>query len=253
VSDAWDPEQYNRFARERELPFWDLVDLLDGSRSPRVVDLGCGDGRLTRELGRRLGVSSILGLDSSTSMLEGAGDYADEVTSFALGDLATWQDADVDVVFANASLQWVGDHEAVLGRWMASLAPGGQLAVQVPANGDHPSHLVAGELAAEFLNEPFDHVAVNVLAPEEYARILYRLGSSVKVSLRVYVHELASSEDLVEWMKGTALSRFRARLSSAHYEEFLATYRERLLGVVGESSPYLFTFKRILMYARRPA
>lgn len=254
MSDAWDPEQYNRFAREREAPFWELADLLDGARSPHVVDLGCGDGRLTQLLGRHLGASSTLGIDSSPAMLEGARDYADDVTSFERGDLATWHHPHgVDVVFANASLQWVEGHEAVLARWMDSLAPGGQLAVQVPANGDHPSHLVAGELALEYLGEPFDHVARNVLAPEAYAQILAGLGTSVKVSLRVYLHELASSEALVEWMKGTALSRFRARLTPEEYERFLAAYRERLLARVGDVSPYLFTFKRILMYARRPA
>ena len=252
--DSWDPEQYNRFAREREVPFWELADHLDGTRSPTVVDLGCGDGRLTQLLGRHLGASSILGIDASAAMLAGARDYADDRTSFEVGDLASWQDPHgVDVVFANASLQWVGDHEAVLARWMGSLAPGGQLAVQVPVNGDHPSHQVLGEMAAEFLGEPFDHVARNVLAPEAYAQILAKRGTSVYVSLRVYLHELSSVDELVEWMKGTALSRFRAQLSPADYERFEAAYRDRLRERVGDVSPYLFTFKRILMYARRPA
>ncbi len=254
MSDAWDPEQYNRFAREREIPFWELSDLIDGVRSPSVVDLGCGDGRLTQLLGRHVGARSILGVDASPAMLDAARAYADDVTRFEIGDLATWHHPhSVDVVFANASLQWVGGHEGVLAHWMDSLAPGGQLAVQVPANGDHPSHVVLGELAEEFLGEPFDHVARHVLAPETYAQVLAGLGTSVRVSLRVYVHELASSEALVEWLKGTAFSRFRERLSREEYEGFLAIYRERLLARVGEQAPYLFTFKRILMYARRPA
>ena len=250
MSDAWNPGQYNRFAAERERPFWDLAALIEPRESPTVVDLGCGDGRLTHALGRNLGASSILGIDASRSMLEGAARYADATTSFAAGDLATWSDeAGVDVVVANASLQWVDDHPAVLARWMASLRPGGQLAVQVPANGDHPSHLVSGELAAEILGED-DHVAVNVLAPETYAEILSSLATSVDVTLRVYLHELASSEELVEWMKGTALTRFRERLSGEDYDELVAEYRTRLLDRVGRRAPYLFTFKRILMYAR---
>ena len=251
MSDAWDPAQYNRFAAERERPFWDLAALIVPRQSPTIVDLGCGDGRLTHALGRRLGASSIVGIDASTSMLEGAIRYADATTSFAVGDLATWSDdGGVDVVVANASLQWVDDHPAVLARWMGSLRPGGQLAVQVPANGDHPSHLVAGELAAEVLGED-DHVARNVLAPEAYAEILAAHAPSVDVTLRVYLHELASSEELVEWMKGTALTRFRERLSAADYEALVHEYRARLLARVGTRAPYLFTFKRILMHARR--
>jgi trans-aconitate 2-methyltransferase len=249
VSDAWNPAQYNRFAAERERPFWDLAALLEPGGAS-VVDLGCGDGRLTQALGRHLGASSILGIDASAAMLEGAARYSDATTSFASGDLATWHDeAGVDVVVANASLQWVDDHPAVLARWMGSLRPGGQLAVQVPANGDHPSHLVSGELAAEILGED-DHVAVNVLAPETYAEILASLGTSVEVTLRVYLHELSSSDELVEWMKGTALTRFREKLSAEDYRELVTEYRMRLLERVGRHAPYLFTFKRILMYAR---
>ena len=249
MSDAWNPEQYNRFAAERERPFWDLVAHLEPRESARVVDLGCGDGRLTQALGQHLGAASVLGFDSSASMLKGAQRYADATTHFARGDLATWSGEGVDVVLANASLQWVDDHPAVLSRWMGSLGPGGQLAVQIPANGDHPSHLVCGELAAELLGEG-DHVAQNVLAPEDYAIVLASLGASVDVTLRVYLHELASSEELVEWMKGTALTRFRQRLSAEDYDELVSEYRRRLLSRVGEHAPYLFTFKRILMYAR---
>ena len=250
MSDAWDRAQYNRFAAERERPFWDLVAHLDSRGAASVVDLGCGDGRLTQALGRHLGASSVLGIDASASMLEGAAGHADARTRFALGDLATWRDeAGVDVVVANASLQWVDDHAAVLARWVGSLRPGGQLAVQVPANGDHPSHLVSGELAAQILGED-DHVAVNVLAPEAYAEILAALAPTVDVTLRVYLHELASSEELVEWMKGTALTRFREKLSAEDYDELVAEYRARLLERVGRRAPYLFTFKRILMYAR---
>ena len=44
TTDGWDPDQYNRFAVEREQPFFDLADLLEREGSPEVADLGCGDG-----------------------------------------------------------------------------------------------------------------------------------------------------------------------------------------------------------------
>ena len=55
--DGWDPDQYNRFAAEREEPFWDLVRLIEPAESPRVADLGCGDGRLTTLLHAKLGAA----------------------------------------------------------------------------------------------------------------------------------------------------------------------------------------------------
>ena len=69
---------------------------------------------------------------------------------FVAGDLATPPvDGPVDLIFSNAALHWVPDHAEVLARWAALLGPHGELAVQVPANLDHPSHRIISELATE--------------------------------------------------------------------------------------------------------
>ena len=46
--DSWDPRQYDKFQREREQPFYDLLGLVRPAPRMRVVDLGCGTGKLTR-------------------------------------------------------------------------------------------------------------------------------------------------------------------------------------------------------------
>ncbi|MEY2462741.1 MAG: trans-aconitate 2-methyltransferase, partial [Acidimicrobiaceae bacterium] len=128
--DAWDPGQYNRYADEREQPFWDLARLLAPAGSPKVVDLGCGDGRLTAALHETLGAAETLGIDSSAAMIDAAAGHTSDAVSFRLGDIGSWEDpGSCDVVIANASMQWVPDHRAVLGRWVGSLRDGGQLAV----------------------------------------------------------------------------------------------------------------------------
>jgi trans-aconitate 2-methyltransferase len=253
---SWEPETYNRFAAEREQPFWDLVGLLGAVDRPDVVDLGCGDGRLTAALHARLAAASTLGIDSSDAMLANSSAHAGSGVSFQRGDLAAWpvtRDA-VDIVFANASLQWAPDHPGVLARWVTGLRPGGQLAVQVPANADHPSHVVAREVGRELLGDdaPADTVMANVLAPERYAELLDELGFQEQhVRLQVYVHHLVSTNDVVEWVQGTSLTRFRAVLDDEAYAHFIAVYRARLLAVLGEQSPYLYPFKRILLWGRR--
>lgn len=252
--DGWDPELYNRFADERELPFWDLARLIERVERPDVVDLGCGDGRLTSELCDYLDAASVLGVDSSLSMIEAAGVHRSDRVGFELGDIAHWHEpAAFDLVFANASLQWVPHHREVLRGWADSLKGGGQLAVQIPANADHPSHTVAAEVAGELLESPPpDSVARNVLAPEQYAQILDELGFDEQhVRLQVYAHKMASSSDVVEWVKGTTLTRFKGPLGEAGFEEFVKIYRERLVQVLGDRAPYLYPFKRILMWARR--
>jgi trans-aconitate 2-methyltransferase len=186
-------------------------------------------------------------------MIESAGSYASESVFFELGDIGMWEGrGSFDVVFSNASLQWVPDHPAVMGRWAHALRPGGQLAIQVPSNADHPANALADEVAHEFLADPpTDAVARNVLAPEAYAELLYGLGfEEQNVRLQVYVHHLSLVAQVVEWMKGTSLTRFKEPLGQARWDEFVDVYRERLVSRLGERSPYLYAFKRILMWAR---
>jgi trans-aconitate 2-methyltransferase len=252
--DGWDPAQYNRFAAERERPFADLAGLVAPVSGARVVDLGCGDGRLTAWLHRELGATETLGIDSSPAMIAAASAHAGAGVTFAPGDIGRWVGSPaVDVVFANASLQWVPDHPSVLARWSRSLRPGGQLAVQVPANADHPAHRLAAEVAAELLVDPVaDPVAENVLAPEAYAVLLDQLGFDHQhVRLHVYLHHLVSTADVVEWVKGTTLTRFKDPLGPAGWDGFVERYRERLLAGLGDRSPYVYSFKRILFWARR--
>lgn len=255
----WDPAQYERFKVQRSQPFWDLVDLIEPHQIVRAVDLGCGTGELTAAAAERLRVAEMVGVDSSPNMLEQAAGFASDAVTFEAGDIGSWtSDGDRDLVLANASLQWVGDHPAVLARWTAALRPGGQIAVQMPANDDHHSHLASAHVATL---EPFvsafeggpppDPVAVNVLAPEEYTQLLYELGfAEPNVRLQVYPHEMPSSASVVEWTKGTSLTRFFRLLPDDLHARFVDAYRDELLSRIGRHEPYLFAFKRILIHAR---
>lgn len=257
MKDAWNPAQYGKFADERSRPFYDLAALVRGPVQ-RVIDLGCGPGGLTAELPGLVGAEEVLGIDNSPAMLQAAARHAGPGVSFAAGDLATWKDPGAwDLVFSNAALQWTGDHPAVLARWADALRPGGQLAVQMPANADHPAPSLATELAGE---EPFrsalggippaDTVGANVLPPEAYAILLHRLGfSEQKVRLDVYLHQLESTAAVVEWLRGTTLTRFAKRLSAELFESYIETLRRRLEKRLGDQRPYPFTFKRILLWA----
>lgn len=256
-SDGWDPQQYERFREERSRPFHDLTQLVQGQAGLRVVDLGCGNGELTRALHRVLRADRTLGIDNSPAMLAKALASATGGVSFERGDLSQVALAPVyGLVFSNAALQWLDDHPALFARLTAALVPGGQLAVQVPANYDHPAHRAAATVASE---PPFDALLggarhpEHVLQPEQYAELLEHLGYSEQhVRLQVYAHRLASREDVLEWLKGSLLSYYRARLGPAPYAEFEARYRARLLACLPDRQPFFFTFKRILLWARRP-
>ncbi len=68
----WEPDCYLKFKGERSQPFWDLAQLVDVKPGLSVIDLGCGTGALTAELATALPDSNILGIDSSSEMLEKA-------------------------------------------------------------------------------------------------------------------------------------------------------------------------------------
>jgi trans-aconitate 2-methyltransferase len=256
--DSWEPETYARFAAERSRPFFDLLDLVEPIPGGRAVDLGCGSGELTRELHRRTRAGETLGIDSSAAMLAKAAAFASGGLRFERSDIAAFAPAEpYDLVFSNAAYHWVPDHAALLARLTQAVKPGGQLAFQVPDNFDHPSHVAAGQTAAEELfTQALGGSAHprNVLAPEAYAAILDRLGYSEQtIRLHVYGHRLDSREGVVTWVEGSLLSEYRRRLPSELYARFLERYRERLFAMLPDDCPFFFTFRRILARARRAA
>ncbi len=258
----WNPEQYRQFAKERGRAFYDLLEMIEPARLDRAVDLGCGPGELTAAAAAQLDVGEMIGIDNSPAMLDKAAEHVSANVRFEFGDIGEWKStADFDLVLAAASLHWVPDHARVIGQWAAALRSGGQIAIQVPANSEQPSHVVAGEVAGRepYLSlfgpdgPPLDPVREYVLEPEEYAQILYDLGFERQlVRLQVYPHVLPSSRHVVEWVRGTTLTRFEKRLDAATFASFVDDYERELLAVLAEHEPFFFPFRRILMWARLP-
>jgi trans-aconitate 2-methyltransferase len=154
-------------------------------------------------LHEHLRASQTIGLDKSGNILAQASKYARDGLEFRKGDIATFRTHErFDLVFSNAALQWVPDPGEVLARLSSWLTEDGQLAVQVPANDDHATHVVAREVASR---SPYREALADwsrqffVLKPEEYAAILNRLGFRHQhVRLQVYGHLLPSREDEIE-------------------------------------------------------
>src|SRR3954447_7726219 len=73
MTDTWDPAQYDKFEREREQPFFDLLALVRSVPGMRAVDLGCGTGKLTRQLHAQLQARETVGIDGWATMLGGGG------------------------------------------------------------------------------------------------------------------------------------------------------------------------------------
>ena len=147
---AWDVDLYLKFSSERTQPAIDLVSRVNLANPARIVDVGCGPGNSTAILRQRWPNARVAGLDNSPDMI-GAARLSDPEQEWILADAGAWQaDAPCDLVFSNAALQWVPDHERLIPRLFGQAAPGGALAFQVPARAYSQIH----QLILEVANEP---------------------------------------------------------------------------------------------------
>lgn len=254
----WDPDRYNQFKQERNEPFEELLALIHVRPGLHVLDLGCGTGELTRRLAERLPESDVLGIDSSAEMLAKSESLAAREERFNLhfeladiGEMSGYW----DLIISNSALQWLDDHANLIPHLFSLIEPGGQLAVQLPSNHDHPTHKLLAEVASE---EPFQTTLEGwtrrsaVLPLERYAELLYKAGGmSLQVFEKVYPLEMDDANALLDWASGTALNPYLERLPQDLCPAFIENYRRRLwehwpLG------PIFYGFRRILFSARRP-
>jgi trans-aconitate 2-methyltransferase len=253
----WDPGQYLRYAGERARPFFDLLARVGTEDPGYVADLGCGPGNLTAALADRWPAAEIVGVDNSPEMIAAAGARAGtrDALSFVLGDIRGWRPArPLDVLLANAVLQWVPGHLEVVRQWPGLLAPGGWLAFQLPGNFDQPTHTILLDLVRSQRWAPLlGGVALNRQArsPVEYLDLLAGAGCSVDAWETTYLHVLPGPDPVVEWYRGTGLRPVLAALDPGQAEEFLAEYGERVAEAY-PAAPYgtVLPFRRVFVVAQ---
>jgi trans-aconitate 2-methyltransferase len=233
---TWDANQYNKFAAERERPFADLLEqaALGRAETRHIIDLGCGPGRLTRQLAERWPAARVVGVDNSPEMLAKAQPLAiPGRLKFVQADLAIWRpDQPADLILSNAALHWIADHERLLARLAGWLAPGGTLAVQMPNRFDGPVQRAIDMTAADpRWGAQLQGVGLHrgsVRPVEWYVRFLQSRGFDVNAWETTYVHVLTGENPVLEWFRGTGLRPLLARLDATAAEQFCAELAARL-------------------------
>lgn len=254
----WDPAQYLRFSDRRLRPALELLARV-GMESPQtVVDLGCGAGNVTVHLRERWPDARIVAVDSSPEMLErAAADHPDLDVEWTEADAATWTaDRPADVIYSNALLHWLDDHEELFPQLLAQLASGGELAVQMPRNHARPSHTCAIEAARSgpwaATLEPLLRTEP-VAVPVDYHRILAPHAASVDVWETDYLQVLTGPDAVAEWTRGSLLRPLLGALDHDAADAFEAEYRDRLRGSYPAEADgsVLFPFRRLFLVAVR--
>lgn len=254
---AWNPELYNQYKDIRNEPFYDLRDLIDPREYVKGIDLGCGTGEQTAVLKEWLPKSKLLGIDSSKEMLAKTSVYQSPGLSFKLQDIQDVLMAGdrYDLVFSNAALQWIDDHQVVIPQILNLLTPGGQFAVQMPVQNENLLNQILISMATQppyaFIFEGFKQESP-VLSIDQYAQLLFDGGlKDLHISIKMYPIIANSSSDLYNFIAGSALQPYLDRLPNNVKDEFITDFR---CGIEKSFSSYpaLYAFKRLLIYGRRP-
>lgn len=255
TQEGWDPMQYLRFGDERLRPALDMLARVPLATPTRIVDLGCGPGNVTTILKQRFPAAAITGLDGSAAMLEKARKAAPECR-FVQGDFFTWApEQQPDLIYSNAALHWVDRHAALFPRLLSLLAPGGVLAVQMPAMHREPLRTLpltigtAGPWAAALRGVTS---APDPLEPGQYWDILRPRVVELDMWETTYMHALKGENAVGEWATGSSLRPFldalpealRAPFRAAYDTEANRVYPRRPDGIT------LLPFRRLFLVAR---
>jgi trans-aconitate 2-methyltransferase len=246
-----DPGAFEGFRGLRLRPVLDLMAQISALPQGDIIDLGCGSGVAGPPLRQRFGSRPLVGVDASRSMVSVArksGVY-DRVEQ---ADVAQWQpDTPCALIFSNALLHWLPDHQALIPHLVEGLAPSGTLAFQVPDQQEAPSHSLLGEIAQTLSARHGDHGLHNVLGLAAYHRMLAPLGavSLWQTDFLQILPAAAHGHPVRLFTQSTAMRPYLAALPQPLHKAFVDGY-DKALEAAYPTEPdgtVLYPFRRLFV------
>jgi trans-aconitate methyltransferase len=233
----WDAKDYHKSSLEQKKWGLELLDKIPFSGSERILDVGCGDGKLTAEIARRVPEGSVVGIDKSKDMIRFARElYHTEAfpnLSFMLLDACHLDfNQKFDLVFSNAVLHWISDHPSLLQRIKKSMKRGAKIIAQMGGKGNASGILrvletmIADEKWAGYFEE--FSVPYTFYDDREYMALLKSAGLKVKRAELIPKQMIHNGRDgLAAWIRTTWLPYIRRvpeSLKSDFIFEIVDTY-----------------------------
>lgn len=255
----WDAERYQRISDPQFDWGQRVLARLEPVPGERILDLGCGTGRLTRELQRLLGRGTAVGLDRSGAMLAVARASAlpppARPVRYVLGDgTALPFVAAFHAIFSAATMHWILDHARLFGSVHAALAPGGRLVAQCGGRGNldgllaHVQPLMGVRPYAAYFEGWRDPWLF--AAPGPTAEALERAGfRDVRVWIEAAPTDLRTAAAYAEFVACVCLRHHLDRLPPPLREPFVADVTGR---AARATPPFVLDYQRLNIAARRP-
>lgn len=250
----WDPDVYGAFSDERLRPGLDLLGRISNIDPSLVVDLGCGTGTLTTALAHRWPGARVVGIDASDEMLQRV--PVDPNVEWRRDDIDTWEPTErFGLIYSNAALHWVNDHERLMARLRSALDTGGVLAIQMPANWAAPTHRIPAQILDD--GDYAEDVRARLLRDRVANQADYRswLGADMEVETwtTTYHHVLHGPDPVLAWVGGSVLAPVVDTLGGIARQRFLdeCSRGYRVAYPPEPDGTTILPFTRLFIVARR--
>ena len=246
-SREWDAETYDQVSDPQFEWGMEVLGRLELRGDERVVDAGCGSGRVSAELLARLPGGHLVAVDGSEAMIAKARERLGGDVDYLVADLAELELAEpVDLVFSTATFHWLLDHDRLFARLRAALRPGGRLVAQCGGEGNVARHAqaIAGVVVRPEFAEHFAGATGmwNFAGPEETEA---RLRAAGFVDVRCWLEpKPVRPEDALAFTSTVTLGPLLAQLP----EEKRRPFAEAVLAA-GEE-PLILDYVRLNIEAR---
>jgi trans-aconitate methyltransferase len=223
TAQTWNAAEYDKNARFVSDLGAPVLELLSPKPDERILDLGCGDGVLTRKIADA--GASVVGLDSSPDFCAAARRLGLEVVEISALDMTFARE--FDAVFSNAVLHWIKDADPVIRNVAAALRPGGRFVAEMGGHGC--IRTIQSALIDELRNRGYDGDAVDPWyfpTPEDYGARLANAGFEVRY-IALFPRPTPLPGDVTDWL--TTFARcFTAVLPQAERTDYLDSVRSRI-------------------------
>jgi trans-aconitate 2-methyltransferase len=245
----WNASSYEQVSAPMEAMGRDVLDRLELRGDERVLDAGCGTGRVTAALVERLPDGEVVAVDGSPSMVEAVSRRLGPTVDARVADLTELQlERPVDAILSTATFHWIADHERLFARLYAALAPGGRLVAQCGGEGNIAAIVAAAQRAGA--REPFRAWLGGWADPKNFqpaSATAERLRRAGFTDVWTWLSRTTvEPDDPHEFLKTVTLGSHLERLPEEHHDAFVDAVIEEL------DDPGRMAYVRLNILARRP-